>query len=319
MRPARLRAPCAKRGRRAGSSTPGSAAARNVDHVASYPNAPSTTITRTFASSSSSRTRYGKHVSRFERCGLVGRRRTANRGRDVRVVELQTVADTDRFGLVGEAGAVQRREQEVARAVAGEDPTGAVAAVGGRARARRAASRASGSPKPGTGRPQYVLVPERGALSRAPLAPATRRGAGSVGTRRSRRSARRRSRAGTACEPTAGAQLTLRGARAAPRQRDRVVGDGTQARDDPQAARRATRRRGGGNVPPRSRDASRARGRERRLRRRRGARGRRHAERSRRRTVAHRHRARAAARRVDERLRAHARLSERRDRRRARS
>ena len=51
------------------------------------------------------------------------------------------------------------------------------------------------------------------------------------------------------------------GARLAPRQRDRVVGDRPQAGDDPQAARRAARRRGRGDVAPRPRHAARARGR----------------------------------------------------------
>ena len=53
------------------------------------------------------------------------------------------------------------REQEVARAVAGEHPAGAVGAVRRRAPGRAPAPRPSGSPKPGTPRPQYVLVAER--------------------------------------------------------------------------------------------------------------------------------------------------------------
>ena len=90
-----------------------------------------------------------------------------------------------------------------------------------------------------------------------------------------------RSRAGTACASAdSAAQLPSGGAGLAPRQRDRVVRHGPQARDDPQAARRAARGRGRRDVAARTRDPTRARGGERRVRRRRGARGRRHAERS---------------------------------------
>ena len=62
----------------------------------------------------------------------VGGRRAAGRGRDVAVDELQAVAARDRGRLAREAGAMQRGEEEVAGAVAGEDASGAVAAVRGR-------------------------------------------------------------------------------------------------------------------------------------------------------------------------------------------
>src|SRR5262245_39068488 len=53
---------------------------------------------------------------------LVARRCAANRGRDVRVVEAKSVAGVPRRGLVGEPRAVERGEQPVTRAIAGEHP-----------------------------------------------------------------------------------------------------------------------------------------------------------------------------------------------------
>ena len=209
--------------------------------------------------------------------------------------------------LVREAGAVQRREQEVARPVAGEHPAGAVAAVRG---GREPDEQQPGAADRRSRAPAGPSTPRRGTrpASRARPARATRRAAGTRGTPTISAVSAARSRAGTGCEPTGAAPLPSGGARPAPRQRDRVVGDGPQAGDDPQAARRAARGRGRGDVAARPRDPARARGRQRRLRRRRGARGRRHAERGGRRPAAHRHRARAAPRRFDQRLRAHARL-----------
>ena len=60
---------------------------------------------------------------------LVGRRRAAHRGGDVRVAQSQPVSPANASGLVGQARPMQRAEQKVARAVAGEDPAGAIAAV----------------------------------------------------------------------------------------------------------------------------------------------------------------------------------------------
>ena len=114
-----------------------------------------------------SRSRNGRHVSRSSRRRLVRRRRAAVHRRDVGVREPQTVVARDRRRLVREPAAVERREQEVARPVAREDPAGAVAAVGGRAPARRSSRRAAGSPNPGTGRPQYSWSAKRATLVRA--------------------------------------------------------------------------------------------------------------------------------------------------------
>ena len=63
---------------------------------------------------------------------LVGRRRASHGGRDVGPVQLQPVVAVRARRLVGEAGAVHRPEQPVARAIAGEHAPGPVAAVGRR-------------------------------------------------------------------------------------------------------------------------------------------------------------------------------------------
>src|SRR3954447_21432859 len=60
-----------------------------------------------------------------------GRGAAYGRG-DEAVVQREAVLDVPGDGLVRVAGAVERREEEVARAVAGEDPAGPVRAVGGR-------------------------------------------------------------------------------------------------------------------------------------------------------------------------------------------
>ena len=59
-----------------------------------------------------------------------------------------------RSGWLAKPGAVQRGEQEVARAVAGEDAARCGWRRARRARGRGCSTRASGSPKPGIGRPQ---------------------------------------------------------------------------------------------------------------------------------------------------------------------
>ena len=60
------------------------------------------------------------------RGGLVGRRRASDCCGDVRIAQFQAVAGSHRRGLVCEAAAMQGRVQEIARAVAGEHPSGAV-------------------------------------------------------------------------------------------------------------------------------------------------------------------------------------------------
>ena len=80
-------------------------------------------------------------------------------------------SSADRLGLIREAGAVQRREQEVARAVAGEHPAGAVAAVRGGREPDDAATGPAGSPKPGHRSAPVLLVAERGPLLARDLLP----------------------------------------------------------------------------------------------------------------------------------------------------
>jgi hypothetical protein len=102
---------------------------------------------------------------------LVRRRRAAHGGRDPGVAQREAVAGVQRRRLVGEAGTVQRGEEEVARAVAGEDPAGAVRAVGGRREAEDHHGRARIA-EAGDRSAPVLLVAERGALlARDELAP----------------------------------------------------------------------------------------------------------------------------------------------------
>src|SRR5215207_3312841 len=93
-----------------------------------------------------------------------------DRGGDVAAAEGEAVVGRHRGRLVGEAGTVQAGEQPVAGAVAGEDPAGAVAAVGGRGqpedqqRGRRVAESGDG-PAP------VLLVAEGGPLLPGHLLP----------------------------------------------------------------------------------------------------------------------------------------------------
>ena len=66
---------------------------------------------------------------------LVGRRRATDGGGDVTIPQPQAVAAADRRRAVGESGPVQGGEKEIARAVAGEDAAGAIAAVSRRSQA----------------------------------------------------------------------------------------------------------------------------------------------------------------------------------------
>src|SRR5215207_7431816 len=94
---------------------------------------------------------------------LVVGRGALDRGGDVAAGEGEAVAAGDRGRLVGEAGAVEAGEQPVAGAVAGEDPAGAVAAVGGRGQAQheQAGRRVA---EAGDGAPPVLLVAEGGPL-----------------------------------------------------------------------------------------------------------------------------------------------------------
>ena len=123
--------------------------------------------TRTSVSSASSRTRNGAQLSRSVGRRLVGRRRAADRGRDVRVEQRQAVVGATRHRPVGQARArgarghrkspdaspVKTRPVRLPPCAAGASPTSRI--------------RASGSPKPGTGRPQYVSSRKRATFSRA--------------------------------------------------------------------------------------------------------------------------------------------------------
>src|SRR4029453_4802770 len=77
----------------------------------------------------------GPAVDDLFRQRLVGGRRAATDRRHERVAQLEAVAAADRSRLVRKAGGVQRLEEEIAAAVAGEQPAGAVAAVRGRSEA----------------------------------------------------------------------------------------------------------------------------------------------------------------------------------------
>src|SRR5829696_1898146 len=94
---------------------------------------------------------------------LVVGRGALDRGGDVAAGEGEAVAAGDRGRLVGEAGAVEAGEQPVAGAVAGEDPAGAVAAVGGRGQAQheQAGRRVA---EAGDGAAPVLLVAEGGPL-----------------------------------------------------------------------------------------------------------------------------------------------------------
>ena len=115
----------------------------------------------------------------------VERRGAADRGGDVRVAQGQAVVGPARAGPVGEAGLVERRPQEVARAVAGEDPArsgcrrgrpGPGPRSGPAPRGRRSPAAAGPSTaRRRSGRP----CPGRPARARRPAA-------GSAGRRRSR-------------------------------------------------------------------------------------------------------------------------------------
>jgi len=83
----------------------------------------------------------------------VRRRRAARRGGHERVAELEPVIAPDGGRLVREAGAVERGVEPVAAFVAGEDPPGAVAAVGRGSEAddqepRRGVAEAGHRPRP---------------------------------------------------------------------------------------------------------------------------------------------------------------------------
>ena len=99
---------------------------------------------------------------------------------DPHVAQLEPVAGVRGRRLVRQTDGVHGGEQEVAAAVAGEDAPGAVGPWAAGARPTTTI-RAAGSPKPGTGRPQYVSSRTRPAARRPP-ARATRPGGHTTGS-----------------------------------------------------------------------------------------------------------------------------------------
>ena len=85
--------------------------------------------------------------------GLVLRRGAANGGGDPGSGEAEAVLAVARERLVRQTRAVKRGEEEIARAVAGEEAAGRLAPWAAGARPRMTIL-AAGSPKPGRGRPQ---------------------------------------------------------------------------------------------------------------------------------------------------------------------
>ena len=121
---------------------------------------------------------------------------------------------------------------------------------------------AAGRRSPGTGRPQYVVVAERGPLLAVRPARATRRGAGTRGTRRSRGRARASASAFVPEHTRDRTGRVRRRARPARREPDRVVGDHRACAPTSSACSRAAhdrrrrrRRRGAATRPTLARDA----------------------------------------------------------------
>ena len=223
-------------GRGAGSSTPGDA--RSADHTRLVAERAERRRSRARrSSSSSSRTRYGAALRRARpasacspaarsaprrRCTRRAARRPSSRATDVGwFAKPLRCSDANRKSP--DRSPVNTRPVRLPPCAAGARPTTQHAGVAGRR-------------SPGTGRPQYVLVAERGALLARDLLRATRRAAGTRGTstisaRRARRD-RGATRHGTDRDAYgAHAPIPSRPMRvAAARQRDRVVGDGAQAR-----------------------------------------------------------------------------------------
>ena len=85
--------------------------------------------------------------------GLVGRRRAAQGRRNVHVLEGQAIVPVQRGGLIGKAELVQGPVDPISAAVAGEHASVRFPPWAAGARPTTS-TRASGSPKPGRGRPQ---------------------------------------------------------------------------------------------------------------------------------------------------------------------
>ena len=155
---------------------------------------------RTRGSSSSSRTDHGRQVSRSAGVGWLagGAQRTAAAIAGVAQRAARRRACVE-VGWLAKPGAVQRGEQPVARAVAGEHAAGAVAAVGGGREAEHAGRARAGSPKPGIGGPSTPRRDTRRACSRATCSrQATSRGQRAAGDDLVERSSVARERRATA-------------------------------------------------------------------------------------------------------------------------
>ncbi len=84
----------------------------------------------------------------------IGRWCAAHRGGHAGVDQLHAVGRVDAHSLIGQAGLMQRREQEISGPVAGEHPPGAVGTVGGRGQPDDEDAGLL-SAEPGAGLPQY--------------------------------------------------------------------------------------------------------------------------------------------------------------------
>ena len=124
------------------------------------------------AAGTTSRSIQGAQVSRSSGRGLVLRRGAAHGGDDPGAAQLEAVVEVGRGRLVGQADAVQRGEQPVAGAVTGEDPPGAVGAVGGRRQADDQHARVGGAPAGDRAAPVRLPGVRRPLLARHLLAPA---------------------------------------------------------------------------------------------------------------------------------------------------
>ena len=150
--PMRASAPWPKRGFGAAPRCPAAASARSA---ASQPNAPSATMHPDAGRAApSSRARNGAHVSRSSIVGLLagGAQRTA--AAMYASVRVRPSSARREDGRSARPGRVERRPQEVARRVAGEDPAGPIAAVGGGREPDQEDPRRPDRRSPGTGRPQ---------------------------------------------------------------------------------------------------------------------------------------------------------------------
>ena len=158
----------------AGTARPAADQARRKPSMAIWPRA---TTTRRPPSRRQLLEQVRPAVDDLVRQRLVGRRRAAADRRHEGAAQREAVAAVDRGRLVGEAGRVQRLEQEVAAAVAGEQAPGAIAAVRRRRQPDDQQRRARGRRNPAAGGPSTSWSRYWRRLTRATASRcATRRG-----------------------------------------------------------------------------------------------------------------------------------------------